>query len=474
MRELKLFIDGEWVPGASTREVRAPFDSSVVGIAHQADDALVERAIAAGKAAEAPMAALEAHARRAILHRIAAGIAGRAEELADTISAEAGKPLSAARGEVARSQDTFTFAAEEAGRLSEESVDLDAVSAGSGRFGIVRRFPAGLVAAISPFNFPLNLVAHKLGPAFAAGCPVVLKPASQTPLTALLLAEIVEEAGMPRGGLNVVPTDRHTADVLTTDPRFDVLSFTGSPEVGWGMKARAGKKRVVLELGGDAAVIVEKDADLDLAAARVAYGAFVYAGQVCISVQRVLVDKRVYADFRGRFLDATKQLAVGDPRDPATVVGPLIDEKNADRIVTWMAEAEAAGATRVCGGAREGNVITPAIFENAPPGIRLSCDEAFGPVCTLAPYEDLDEAIARVNSSAYGLQTGIFTDSVAAVWRAYEGLKVGGVIHNDVPTFRVDHMPYGGVKDSGFGREGIKYALEDYTERRLLALRPRP
>lgn len=473
MREYGLFIGGEWVRGPEQVVIRSPWDDQAVGVVDQADEDCVERAIVAGRAAEQAMAALPAHERRAILGRIVSGLEARFELMAGHIRDEAGKPITAARAEVRRAIETFEFAREEAWRLAEEGIDLGAVPSGAGRFGLVRKVPIGLVSAISPFNFPLNLVAHKLAPAFAVGCPVVLKPASQTPLAALLLAEIAEAAGLPRGGLNVVPCSRAAAGALTTDERFKLLSFTGSPQVGWAMKARAGRKKVVLELGGNAAVIVHRDADVEPTARRVAFGAYVYAGQVCISVQRIFVHADVYPRFRDALVSHLEgELAVGDPHDATVVCGPLIDAKNAARIGEWIGEATSRGGRLLTGGQREGNLVRPALLEQAPPDARVVREEAFGPVAVLERYTDLDDAIARVNDSAFGLQAGIFTDSVNAVWRCFEHLEVGGVIHNDVPTFRVDHMPYGGVKDSGFGREGLPFALEDYTERRLLALRP--
>lgn len=472
MREYPLFLAGEWAAGSERVEIRSPWEGEAVGAVAFGDEDVIRAALARGHEAEPALARLTAHERRHLCRRVAEGIAARADELAELIRDEAGKPITVASAEVERGVQTFEFAAEEAGRLSE-AVDLDAVAAGAGRVGLVRRLPVGLVAAVSPFNFPLNLVAHKLAPAFAAGCPVVLKPASQTPMTALALAQICEEAGLPKGGLSVIPASRAAADVLTTDPRVKLLSFTGSPQVGWAMKERAGRKRVVLELGGNAGVIVHDDTDVERAARRAGFGAFVYAGQVCISVQRIFVQARAYERFKRALLDWIEgELRVGDPRDPRVLCGPLIDEKNAARVLAWIDEAKARGARLLCGGERRGNVVTPALLEEVPGDARLSCEEAFGPVATLEPYEELDDAIARVNDSAYGLQAGVFTDSLAHVWRCYERLEVGAVIHNDVPTFRVDHMPYGGVKDSGFGREGVPFAVEDYTERRLLALRP--
>lgn len=472
MREQPLFLAGEWQEGAERVEIRAPWDGALLGIAAFGDEATIDRALAAGQAAEATFARLPTHERRSLLSRIARGIAARGDELTALIRDEAGKPVTVARGEVTRAVQTFEFAAEETWRR-DEAMDLGAVPTGAGRFGVIRSFPVGLVAAIAPFNFPLNLVAHKLAPAFAAGCPVVLKPAEQTPLTALLLAEICAEAGLPKGGLSVIPAHRGAAGALVEDPRVKLLSFTGSPAVGWAMKARAGKKRVVLELGGDAAAIVHEDADPVQAARRVGFGAYVYAGQVCISVQRVFVHARVYPAFQEALLAwLEEELAVGDPADPKVLCGPLIDDKSATRVLAWIDEAQAKGARLLRGGPREGNLVSPALLEGMPAGARLSSEEAFGPVASLEPYDDLEQAIRRVNDSAFGLQAGVFTDSLRDLWRCYEGLEVGGVIHNDVPVFRVDHMPYGGVKGSGFGREGVPFAVDDYCEKRLLALKP--
>lgn len=471
----KLFIAGELVDGASVEPVCSPHGgrSDVIAEVHRADATLVDRALERGAAATSIMGSLPSHERRAILRRVATSLRARSEELALIIVAEAGKPLKYARAEVDRAAQTFDFAADAAGRHGEAAVALDASPQGNGRYGVVRRFPAGLVAAISPFNFPLNLVAHKLAPAFAAGCPVVLKPASQTPLSSLLLASICREAGVPDGGLSVVPSGRGAADLLVTDDRPRVLSFTGSAAVGWDMKARAGRKRVVLELGGDAAAVILDDADLDLALSRVATGAFAYAGQICISVQRVLASRGRYDEVRDRLVAHTRsRIVVGDPARDDVDCGPLIDSHNAARVVEWIDEARAGGARVLCGGDRDGNTVAPALLEGAPPTCRLAREEAFGPVALVEPFDSVEHAIERVNASRYGLQVGVFTDSVRAVSRFWERAEVGAVIHNDAPIFRVDHMPYGGVKDSGFGREGLPWSLDDYTEPRLLALRP--
>ena len=466
-----IFMDGRFQPGASRRTLHAPYDKKHIAEVDFADAGILEQALSIAVAAEPKMAALTAAQRREILVRIAQGIESKNEILATWISQEAGKPIRLARGEVARAAATFSFAAEETWRHAE-AIDLGAAANGKGRYGLVRRFPVGLVAAISPFNFPLNLVAHKLAPAFAAGCPVVLKPASQTPMSALCLAEICNDAGLPKGALSVLPMERGCADALVTDPRVKILSFTGSPDVGWDMKARAGKKKVVLELGGNAAVLVQKSSDLKAAAMRVAAGAFAYAGQVCISVQRIFVQRDVYLAFQKELRTAIRDIQSGNPADENVLCGPLIDDKNAERVSRWIDEAKNAGARLLCGGKRVGNVIEPVLLENVPKDLSISCQEAFGPVSTIEAYDTLDEGIDAVNDSKYGLQAGIFTDSIQDVWRAYEKLNVGGVIHNDVPTFRVDHMPYGGIKESGFGREGLAYAFEDYTEPKLLALSP--
>lgn len=472
MRQRKLYLAGAWRDGAELRALHAPWDGRPLAEVAFADAALVEEALARGKEAERTLREWPVHERRSFLQRLAALVEQNADELASTICDEAGKPIDLARGEVARAAQTFTFAAEEAWRTAEKGLELSAVPAGAGRYGVVRRFPVGLTSAITPFNFPLNLVAHKLAPAFAAGCPVVLKPAPRTPLTALLLAGLCEEAGLPAGALSVLPADPDAARALVVDERPRLLTFTGSAKVGWQLKAEAGKKRVLLELGGDAALLVHDDADLDEAAQKAAAGAFAYAGQVCISVQRVLVHERVYDAFKHKLLEATRAVRCGDPRESGVVCGPLVDDGNVERVLGWIDEAKQQGARLLCGGERQGSVVTPALLEGVSDGVALACEEAFGPVALLEPYASLDAAIARVNASRYGLQAGVFTDSTKVLWRCYEELELGAVIHNDAPAFRVDLMPYGGVKDSGLGREGLRYALEEHTELRLLALKP--
>lgn len=465
------FVAGSWRQGAVRAAVRSPWDGRVVAEVGLADRALVEEAVEAAARARPAMAALTAAERAAALARIGEGLAARREALAAAIVDEAGKPLSLARGEVDRALETFSFARDEARRLGGEVVPLDAAASGRGRLGIVRRVPAGPVAAISPFNFPLNLLAHKVAPALAAGCPVVAKPASQTPSAALLLAEAAAEAGLPEGALSVLPCPSSEAAPMVEDERVRVLSFTGSREVGHALYRAAGPKRVLLELGGNAAAIVEPDADLAAAAERLAYGAYVYAGQVCISVQRIYVHAAVYEHFLDAFVGAARGLRCGDPRDPLVLAGPVVDDGAAERVEAWVEEAIAAGARAPLRGARRGRLLEPTVLVDVDPALRVSREEVFGPVALVAPYTDLDDAIRRVNDSAYGLQAAVFTRSISELLRAFEGLEVGGVVHDDASTFRVDQMPYGGVKGSGLGREGLRWAVEEMTELRHLVVR---
>jgi glyceraldehyde-3-phosphate dehydrogenase (NADP+) len=383
---------------------------------------------------------------------------------------EAGKPIRDSLVEVDRAALTFRLGAEEAERLGGEVIPLDLIASSKGRIGITRRYPAGPVAAISPFNFPLNLAAHKLAPAIAAGCSIVLKPPSKDPLTMLTVAEIVEEAGAPAGSVSILPMSRELGDRLVADDRFAVLSFTGSPAVGWPMKARAGKKRVVLELGGNAGVIVDRTANLDWAVRRITFGAFSYAGQVCISVQRILVHDDVFDVFVERLRSAASALRLGDPLDAETDLGPMVDAKAVARTQAWVDEAVAAGARVLLGGHADGTFFPPTILADAPLDAKVCSEEAFAPVVVLARFSDFDAAMAQANDSRFGLQAGVFTNDLGNAFRAFDGLHVGGVILNDVPTYRIDHMPYGGVKDSGLGREGLRYAIEDMTEIRILVV----
>jgi glyceraldehyde-3-phosphate dehydrogenase (NADP+) len=385
---------------------------------------------------------------------------------------EAGKPIRAARTEVERAIFTFTVAAEESTRIYGEYLPLDWQEYTAGRWGIVRRFPLGPIAGITPFNFPLNLVAHKVAPAIAAGCSIVLKPAPQTPLSALLLAETIQEAGWPDGALNVLPLSNDDAGLLVTDDRLKMISFTGSAAVGWEIKKRAGKKKVILELGGNAGVIVHGDTDLGYAAERCVAGGFAYAGQTCISVQRILVEHSVYGKFTDLLLAGVKKLKTGDPLEDSTDLGPLIRESDAVRATDWIQEAVRGGARLLCGGHRKGPVLAATVLTGTKPEMRVNCQEIFAPVVTVEPYDDFELALRQLNNSPYGLQAGIFTRDAKLLFHSYEELEVGAVVAGDVPSFRIDHMPYGGIKDSGVGREGLRYAIEEMTEPRLLAVNP--
>ena len=464
------FVDGRWQQEGDIVEIRSPYDGTLVARVAQGRKEHAEAAIAAAVKAFGTTRRLPAFERQRILRQIAAFMIERKEEFARTLAQEAGKPIKAARTEIERSIFTFTVAAEESTRIHGEYLPLDWQEFTAGRWGIVRRFPIGPIAGITPFNFPLNLVAHKVAPAIAAGCPIVLKPAPQTPLCSLLLAECVQQAGWPDGGLSVLPLSNEDAGLLVTDERIKLISFTGSVPVGWDVKRRAGKKKVVLELGGNAAVLVHSDADVAYAAERCVVGGFAYAGQTCISVQRILVEQSVYGKFTDLLIEAVKQLKTGDPMDESTDVGPLIRESDAIRTTAWIDEAVRAGARLLCGGRRTHNIVEPTILTGTKPDMKVNCQEIFGPVVTVEPYQNFDQALRQVNSSIYGMQAGVFTRDAKLLFQAYEELEVGGVIAGDVPSFRIDHMPYGGVKDSGLGREGLRYAIEEMTEPKLLVM----
>lgn len=465
-------LDGQWMSEGEPLEVRSPYDQSVVGTTYRASPAHVEAAVQAAVRAFENTRKLPAYERQRVLRAVAQGITDRHEDFARTIALEAGKPIRTARAEVDRAIFTFTVASEESTRIYGEWLPLDLQAIAAGRWAMVRRFPLGPILTITPFNFPLNLVAHKIAPAIAAGCTVVHKPARQTPLSSLLLARLVDEASWPAGALNVVPlrgSDPATAG-LVADDRLKKLTFTGSAAVGWELKGKAGKKRVTLELGGNAGVIIHHDADLNYAAERCVTGGFSYAGQSCISVQRILVHDGVYEKFLSLFVPRVQNLKVGDPLDEATDVGPMISERDAQRAVEWVDEAAAAGAKVLCGGKRQGSLMEPTALTATRAEMSVNCLEVFAPVVTVEPYRDFPMAVKQVNDSNYGLQAGIFTRDVKLLFEAYEGLDVGGVVAGDVPTFRIDHMPYGGVKDSGLGREGLRYAIEEMTERKLLVM----
>lgn len=466
-----------WVAGApratsDVRPVRSPWDGRVVTEVGQADRSLLDEALARAEGARGVMEALPAHARATILERARDGLARRTEELVAAVVDEGGKPVGAARGEIARAAETLTDAAFAARMTTGWLEPLDAVPAGEGRMGLVRRVPVGVVAAITPFNFPVNLVLHKLGPAVAAGCPVVLKPAPETPSAALILAEILHEAGLPAGGLSVLPCDVEVAQALVADPRVAFLSFTGSAAVGWKLKVLAGRARVALELGGNAGVYVAADADLDRAVEACARGGFANAGQSCISVQRVLVHEAVHEAFLARFAAHVRDtVRAGDPWDPGVVVGPLVRDRDADRVEAWIAEAVAGGAQVLVGGVRQGRVLPPTILTGVPPGCRLDREEVFGPVVTVQSVPGDDAALTALDDTAFGLQAAIFTRDVGLLMRAWRTLHVGGIVHDDASAFRADAMPYGGTKDSGLGREGPRHAILELTEPRLLVLR---
>ena len=466
LTEKRLLIGGEWIETGAWVEVRSPYSGDVVGRVAKAGAGEARRAVdAAEHAMQAP---LPAHKRAEILVKVAAALGRRQDEVARLISDEAGKPMKAARVEAQRAMSTYTFAAVEARKLAGEMVPMDAAQAGEGKLAFTLRRPIGIVGAISPFNFPLNLVAHKLAPALAAGCAVVLKPASQTPLSALLLAELEEEAGLPAGWVNVlVGPASELGDVLVEDERVKLITFTGSSGVGWGLRERAAKKRVNLELGNATPVIVAADADVPLAAAKVAQNAFSFAGQSCISVQRVYVERAAYDDFLAALLPLVENLKVGDPSEEDTDVGPVIDEDARERILEWI---RASSGEVLTGGALDGDVIRPTVIANPAPGDKVSCEEVFGPVCTVTAVESVDEAIALANGTRYGLQAGIFTAGLDNALRASQTLEFGGVIVNEAPTFRSDQMPYGGVKDSGNTREGPHYAVREMTEERLVVV----
>ena len=467
--EKKLLIAGEWVETGRWLEVPSPYSGEVVGRVAKAGGVEARRAVDAAEAAMRE--ALPAHKRAEILVRVAGQLGRRHEEVARTIATEAGKPLKAARVEASRAMSTFTFAAVEARKLAGEMVPMDASQAGAGKLAFTLRQPIGVVGAISPFNFPLNLVAHKIAPALAAGCAVVLKPASQTPFSALLLAELLTEAELPPGWLNVlVGPAAEIGDVLVEDERVRAITFTGSGDVGWKLAGRAPRKRVKLELGNATPVIVEADSDLEDVATRLAANAFSFAGQSCISVQRIYVQRDVYDELVARFVPKVEALVLGDPLDEATDVGPLIDAGSRERVLEWIEEARTAGAEILTGGEVDGELVRPTVIANAAPELKVSCEEVFGPVCTIVAYDTLDEAIELANGTRYGLQAGIFTGNVRTALAAAQRLEFGGVTVNEAPTFRADQMPYGGVKDSGNTREGPAYAVRELTEDRLVVI----
>ena len=466
-----IYLAGRWVESPDRLEIANPArPDEPAGATFQATPEQYEEAVSAAVRAFEETRRLPAYERGRILREISAGIRERREELGGLIAMEAGKPIRDALVEVDRATLTFRLGAEEAERMVGETIPLDLMPASKGRMGITRRFPIGPIAAISPFNFPLNLAAHKLSPAIACGNPIVLKPPSKDPLTMLTIAEIVDKVGVPAGSVSILPMSRELGDRMVEDDRFKLLTFTGSPSVGWRMKERAGKKKVVLELGGNAGVIVDESADLDWAVKRTLVGGFGYAGQVCISVQRMYVHEAIWDAFMERLVEGVRGLKVGDPLDASTDVGPMVDDNAAARTQRWVDEAVQLGGKVLVGGKAEGNVFQPTVLTDVPVTAQVCSNEAFAPLVVAFPFRDFDEAVRGVNDSFFGLQTGVFTNDLANAWQAFEELEVGGVIMNDIPTYRIDHMPYGGVKDSGLGREGLRWATEDMTELRIMVL----
>ncbi len=465
-----IYVAGQWVESPEVLNIGNPAGGEPAGATYNATAEQYEEAVAAAVSAFEETRRLPAYERAAALRHISAGIAQRREELGRLITLESGKPIREALVEVDRAVLTFRLGAEEAERIHGELIPLDLMASSRGRVAVTRRFPLGPVAAISPFNFPLNLAAHKVAPAIAAGDPVVLKPPSKDPLTMLTVAEIIDGAGLPKGAVSILPMSRALGDRMVADERFKLLTFTGSPAVGWRMKERAGKKRVVLELGGNAGVIVDQSADLEWAVKRTLAGGFAYAGQVCVSVQRVFVQRGIYEVFLDRFIAGARDLRVGDPLDPATQLGPMVDEQSAMRTESWVREAEQLGGKVLLGGRAQGSLFPPTVLVDTPMTAQVCSNEAFAPLVVVFPFDDFSDALAMVNDSFYGLQAGVFTNDLIHSWQAFNELQVGGVIINDVPIYRIDHMPFGGAKDSGLGREGLRWSVEDMTELRLMVV----
>jgi glyceraldehyde-3-phosphate dehydrogenase (NADP+) len=469
-KEYPIYCGGEWRTGDKPLEIKNPFNDEIVGTTSYASDRDLEDAIERAEKVFREGGHIPAYERAGYLTSIADQMHQRRDEMAKLISAEAGKPLRDSRVEVDRGVFTMRLAAEEAQRMTGEQIPLDLMPSSKGRFGVTRKVPIGPIAGISPFNFPLNLALHKLGPALASGNPLILKPPTRDPLTMLAVAEMVHEAGVPAGMVSIMPMDRELGDKLVTDERFKLLTFTGSPDVGWDMKSRAGKKKVVLELGGNAGVIVDRDANLDFAIGRILTGSFAYAGQVCISVQRAYIHREVFDTVVERLVQAAGNVKMGDPADDATELGPMIDEKAVARIHEWVQAARSEGATVHSGGEPNGRFYPPTILSGVDRDSFVCTREAFAPIVILFPFDDWSAGLDQINDSVFGLQAGVFTDNLEHALMAFDKLDVGGVILNDIPTYRIDHMPYGGVKDSGLSREGLRYAIEDMTETRLLVI----
>ena len=465
------FIHNEWVKTYKKININNPFNNDTIAKVYLADDDFLEMAIESALKGFKVSKELSSYQRYDYLMKIAHGLEKNKKKFYETIVLESGKPIRFAQNEVNRAIFTFTWAAEEARRLGGEVLPLDISPQTDGYYGITRRFPLGVILGISPFNFPLNLVAHKIAPALASGNSIILKPASATPLTALLLAEIIKESGLPEGIVNVIPASGKNAEVLVRDGRIRKLSFTGSAPVGWYLKSIAGKKHITLELGGNAAVIVEPDVDWNNIIQRLVLGSFAYAGQTCISIQRIYVHHSIFQNFLEKFIKETQISGMyGDPMDEKVITGPMIDLESAKKSINWVEEAHKSGAKVLTGGKRNKNLMQPTILTNTSPDMKVISEEIFAPVVAIEPYQQFNDALIAVNNSHFGLQAGVFTYDLRKIQLAYKYLDVGGVIINDYPTFRVDPMPYGGTKDSGFGREGIRYAIEEMTEPKLLVI----
>lgn len=470
METYPIWVAGKAVETSRPLDVLNPYSGQVCYRTYLGGEGEYEQAVQAAEAVRHEMQALPVFKRYQILKQIAEAIEANRERFATIMAREAGKPVKVALAEAERAAMTFQVAAEESRRLPGEVLSIDWMPSGANKEAIVKYFPVGLVAGISPFNFPLNLVAHKVAPAIAAGCPIILKPASKTPISALFLASLIAETELPKGAFSVLPMDRETGNRLVVDDRFALLSFTGSPDVGWEMKKHCGKKKIVLELGGNAGLIVDQDADVERAAAHAVTGAFGNTGQSCIHTQRILVHESIFEAFLSRFAALASQLKTGDPEDPTVDVSAVIDEKNAKRLEAWIEEAKAEGARVVLGGERQGNLVLPTILTGTKPISKVCALETFGPTVAVEPFSDFRQAIDAINDSPFGLQAGVFTNDMRKVRYAFEQLHVGGLTINEVPTFRIEHQPYGGVKDSGIGREGPKYAILDMMEPRILLL----
>ncbi|MFP4024694.1 MAG: aldehyde dehydrogenase family protein [Thiohalospira sp.] len=468
MLDYKIYIGGEFCQTKEKLQVYNPFDNSTLAETYLASKTELEKAIEKAQSVKSIMRDLPSHKKYSILMQIANQIEAKSNKLALTLAREAGKPFKYALGEIKRAVQVFTIAAEESKRLPKEYISIDWTPAGEKKEGLVKYFPVGLIAGIAPFNFPLNLAAHKIAPAIASGNTIIIKPARSTPLSVLELAKIIDQTELPKGAFSVLPMDREAGNQLVTDERFNMLSFTGSPNVGWKMKANAGKKKIALELGGNAGVIVSEQADVDLAVKKCLAGGFAYSGQVCIHVQRIVVHEKVFNKFVNKFISETKNLTFGAPDNESTDISVMIDEENAKRVEEWVNEAVNNGAKILYGGKRKGSFYQPTILTNTKREMKVCALEIFGPVVTVEKFSDFSKAVEMINDSEFGLQAGVFTDSISEMNQSFNEIEAGGIIINDVPTFRVDHMPYGGIKNSGFGREGIKYAISEMMEPRLL------